>query len=396
MGRRIEMAAYDNSQSPVTVKTIRYYYDGQRAVLQAESRTDGLEERALVYGNYIDEVLAMRRKTATGGWVDFFYGHDHLYSPAVLFNPIGGVMERYEYDAYGAVRVMNIVYVPRAQSLYGNSITFTGRELDVLDNGSLNIMYYRARYYDPQTGRFMQRDPLGINPAGGQGNKFRAEMQYLDGANIFEYIRSSPLLASDPFGLAKKNISIDLMYYFYDWKKMWEDGDPARLPDNYYDYLYGRYSITVDEYCEDDIFPTATIDSSEKKMWHGRFGKGATGIIEIRNLLQWDFGGIDIDLFPAAPDMQLEVVPKTIPCSNGKGSATAYFYTVTLGYGVGFSVGKIDVEAFNVKAFATDYSVVACCGCVPDQAALNLAKQKWMLGNDEGCHLVYGNRCANE
>jgi hypothetical protein len=33
MGRRIEMAAYDNSQSPVTVRTIRYYYDGQRAVV---------------------------------------------------------------------------------------------------------------------------------------------------------------------------------------------------------------------------------------------------------------------------------------------------------------------------------------------------------------------------
>jgi YD repeat-containing protein len=118
LGRRIEMAAYDNSQSPVTVKTIRYYYDGQRAVLQAESRTDGLEERALVYGNYIDEVLAMRRKTATGSTLDYSYGHDHLYSPAVLFNAYWRSLERYEYDAYGAVNVMDAyLYNGRSDSL---------------------------------------------------------------------------------------------------------------------------------------------------------------------------------------------------------------------------------------------------------------------------------------
>jgi RHS repeat-associated protein len=178
------MAAYDNSQSPVTVKTIRYYYDGQRAVLQAESSSDGLEERALAYGNYIDEVLAMRRKTATGSTLDYSYGHDHLYSPAVLFNAAGDVVERYEYDAYGEVRVMSNLYDPRDQSLFGNTIAFTGRELDVLDNGSLKIMYYRARYYDSETGRFMQRDPLG----------------YISGTSLYEYVNSNPKSFLDPFG----------------------------------------------------------------------------------------------------------------------------------------------------------------------------------------------------
>jgi RHS repeat-associated protein len=184
LGRRIEMAAYDNSQSPVTSKTTRYYYDGQRAVLQSETTADGLEERALVYGNYIDEVLVMRRKLTTGSTVDFFFGHDHLYSPVVRYNMVGGVAERYEYDAYGAVQVMNSSYVAINESTVRNSITFTGRELDVLDNGSLKIMYYRARYYDPQTGRFMQRDPK----------------DYIDSMCLYEYVCSKPLTQFDPYG----------------------------------------------------------------------------------------------------------------------------------------------------------------------------------------------------
>jgi RHS repeat-associated protein len=79
-------------------------------------------------------------------------GHDHLYNPVVLFNFLGGVMERNEYDAYGEVRTTDAGYWERS-SVIRNTITFTGRELDVLDNGSLKIMYYRARYYDSETGK---------------------------------------------------------------------------------------------------------------------------------------------------------------------------------------------------------------------------------------------------
>lgn len=31
------------------------------------------------YDNYIDEVLVMRRKAPGGSWMEFFYGHDHLF-----------------------------------------------------------------------------------------------------------------------------------------------------------------------------------------------------------------------------------------------------------------------------------------------------------------------------
>jgi RHS repeat-associated protein len=43
----------------------------------------------------------------------------------------------------------------------GISYTFTGREFD----GETNLYYYRARYYDPQDGRFISKDPISF--AGG-------------------------------------------------------------------------------------------------------------------------------------------------------------------------------------------------------------------------------------
>ncbi|HEX6910739.1 MAG TPA: RHS repeat-associated core domain-containing protein [Longimicrobium sp.] len=47
------------------------------------------------------------------------------------------------------------------------------------------LMYRRNRYYDPQTGRFTQEDPIGI--AGG--------------LNVYGYAAGDPVSYSDPYGL---------------------------------------------------------------------------------------------------------------------------------------------------------------------------------------------------
>ncbi|NLB54400.1 MAG: RHS repeat-associated core domain-containing protein, partial [Lentisphaerae bacterium] len=52
------------------------------------------------------------------------------------------------------------------------------------------LMYYRARTYDPETGRFMQRDPL----------------EYINGINFYLYVLSNPLNNSDPLGLMSMRI----------------------------------------------------------------------------------------------------------------------------------------------------------------------------------------------
>lgn len=69
---------------------------------------------------------------------------------------------------------------PQTTDPLGNHWTFTSRFLDE-ESG---LTYYRARYQDPTTGRFLQRDPLG----------------YSEGPNLFEYVNSSPTTLSDPSG----------------------------------------------------------------------------------------------------------------------------------------------------------------------------------------------------
>ncbi|UCE66515.1 MAG: RHS repeat-associated core domain-containing protein [Candidatus Zixiibacteriota bacterium] len=79
------------------------------------------------------------------------------------------------YDSYG-------VMTTDSGSVQADYVSYTGREAEA----DLGIYYYRARYYDPLTGRFMVRDPLGF--AAGD-------------VNFYRYIWNNPSNLRDPSGL---------------------------------------------------------------------------------------------------------------------------------------------------------------------------------------------------
>ena len=146
---------------------VAYYYNYNWPVLKmggTAKRSLGVSSkvtlRSYIYGNYIDEVLV---KIEDGE--DIYYAGDHLYSPAALIDDEGNVLERYEYDAYGRCYFMepNFVLREEQESAYANTILFTGRQVDVLDNGKLKLQYSRNRYYDYHTGRWLTKDPKGYN-----------------------------------------------------------------------------------------------------------------------------------------------------------------------------------------------------------------------------------------
>ena len=59
--------------------------------------------------------------------------------------------------------------------------------------------YYRARYYDPQNGRFISEDPIGF---GG-------------GIDFYAYVRNNPALLGDPYGLdARDDHTNELVAFF--------------------------------------------------------------------------------------------------------------------------------------------------------------------------------------
>jgi RHS repeat-associated protein len=66
-------------------------------------------------------------------------------------------VERYSYTAYGTLGIYDAVGTVRTTSTYANRYTYTGREYDA----DLNLYHFRARWYDPSTGGFISRDPLG-------------------------------------------------------------------------------------------------------------------------------------------------------------------------------------------------------------------------------------------
>ncbi|NLB54402.1 MAG: RHS repeat-associated core domain-containing protein, partial [Lentisphaerae bacterium] len=194
----------DNEAMPkvaIAGTTTRHYYDDQRVAVQTLV-SGGVEtdDRYFVFGNYIDEVLVMGYRYSTS-WIDFYYGHDHLYSPVALFAANGTVAERYEYDAYGQVQVLAPNYELRTTSLYANAYSFTGRELDTLDAGNCTLMHYRHRAYNPEIGRFMQQDPFGTASISSHKNKINVLSQYHDGLSLYQYAIGNPVMNADPHGL---------------------------------------------------------------------------------------------------------------------------------------------------------------------------------------------------
>jgi RHS repeat-associated protein len=183
LGRRIlkRLLNADGSTQLVT----RFYYDGDRVV---EERTGGqnLPSRQYVWGNYVDELLISDSVDSMGNVVlgsRLYALQNSTYSVHALVNDAGTVVERYSYTPYGEATVLTPVGIPIPTSAVGNVYTFTGRELDA-ESG---LYHFRARTYAPKLGRFIQRDPAG----------------YVDGMDLYEYLRSSPTSKIDPFGLSE-------------------------------------------------------------------------------------------------------------------------------------------------------------------------------------------------
>ena len=106
------------------------------------------------FGSYIDEVLCMVKANGDR----YYYSTNDLYSTYALTDSTGTVVERYMYDPYGRVTVLDgLGETVRTESAYGNPWTFTGRRLDQ----ETGLMYFRNRMYEVGLGRFIERDPIG-------------------------------------------------------------------------------------------------------------------------------------------------------------------------------------------------------------------------------------------
>jgi len=107
------------------------------------------------------------------GAMKFYYTKDHLGSIREVMGANGTVVSSSRYDAWGVRTTVG------AQD--AASFGFTGH----LEHKELGLVFTLYRAYDPVTGRWLSRDPIGEE----------------GGINLYGYVSNNPVNAVDPLGL---------------------------------------------------------------------------------------------------------------------------------------------------------------------------------------------------
>ena len=143
------------------------YYDG------TSHHLNGYLDDVSIYDTALSDSAITKLADNEHGRYEYHHTNA-LGSNIVLTDDDQNVIVRYEYDVFGAVR--------SETGTSDNPRKFTGKEYE----SDVKLYYFAARYYDPYTGRFNQRDPAG------------------DGINWYAYVANNPLAFIDPSGLAQR------------------------------------------------------------------------------------------------------------------------------------------------------------------------------------------------
>ncbi len=171
LGRRL--------QKTVDGTATYYLLDGDEEI--AEYSAGGTVLRRYIMGPAVDDRVAAAEGSATISPPKTYYHVNHQRSVIAMADDSGNLTgcgvgvncQRLSYDEYGNLG--------SGSAGTGQPYRYTGRRFD-LETG---LYHYRARYYSPQIGRFLQTDPIG----------------YDDDLNLYAYTGNNPVDATDPTGM---------------------------------------------------------------------------------------------------------------------------------------------------------------------------------------------------
>jgi RHS repeat-associated protein len=173
-------------QTTESGETTIYIYSGLHAVY--EETTAGTA--VYIYGPL---GRLAKRTTIDNETSTFYYHTDHLGSTRLITDESGTIVTDVTYEPFG-----------KGTRTGEESFLYTGKEAD-----STGLSYYGARYYDPELGRFLTRDPLAGKKAVPQS------------LNQYTYCLNNAVKLVDPAGLTYRMCSVDtgVCYRFFEWVK---------------------------------------------------------------------------------------------------------------------------------------------------------------------------------
>lgn len=125
----------------------------------------------------VDEPLAMLRSGTTS-----YYHADALNSITSLSNAAGALANTYTYDSFGNIK--------NSTGSIVNPFRYAARDFDT----ETNLHYFRTRYLDPSTGRFLSEDTARFD----------------ESVNFYPYVNNNPMTFNDPFGQGIVDCAVEL------------------------------------------------------------------------------------------------------------------------------------------------------------------------------------------